>query len=240
MLNSFIAAANKLFLHAYNIDKPKNKAQAGLMKHLIGLLFLLFTLNAFAQKQERPLIQFSGIVHNADSAKVIVPYVSIVNVSAKNQSSLSNYKGYFSFVVHEQDTVKFSCIGYASVTMVIPANLPNESYTAMVLLKPQIINLPVFHVFPWATTEEFKKDFISMKLADDDLEIARKNISRSSITALNNVLARDAQEISAANYQGLNNSLLNQHSITPNPLLNPLAWGSLIKQISDGDKSRTN
>lgn len=212
------------------------------MKNLPAILFLLLSLSAFAQKQdqERPLVQFTGIVHNADSTRVIVPYVSIVNQSHKNQVNLSNYKGYFSFVAHEQDTLRFSCVGYASVMVVIPANVPSQSYTLQVALKPQIINLPVFHVFPWATTEEFRKDFVSMKLADDDLEIARKNVSRTSIVALQNTLARDGQEIQSANYQGLNNSLLNQHSLTPNPLLNPLAWGSLIKSISDGDKSRGN
>ena len=77
-----------------------------------------------------------------------------------------------------------------------------------------------------------------MKIADDDLAIARKNVSHATIFALMSTLARDGQEIGDANYQGLNNSILNQHSITPNPLLNPLAWGSFINQISQGDKSR--
>ena len=79
-----------------------------------------------------------------------------------------------------------------------------------------------------------------MKIADDDLAVAQKNISRTTLIALVSTLSRDGQEINDANYQGLNNSILNQHSITPNPLLNPLAWGSFINQISQGDKSRQN
>ena len=205
------------------------------MKKLIGLVFMFVAVAAFAQKQERPLVQFTGIVHNADSTNVIVPYVSIINSSYQNQVNISNYKGYFSFVVHEQDTIRFSCVGYASVTVVIPANVVSKSYTMQVMLKPQIINLPVFHVFPWATTEEFRKDFISMKIADDDLEIAKKNISRSSIMALERTLPRDGAEM--FNFQDFHNNILNAHSIT-NPLLNPFNWGSLIKEISDGDKSR--
>src|SRR5471030_1834065 len=132
------------------------------MKKLIGLLFLFIAVTAFAQKQERPLVQFTGIVHNADSSSVTVPYVSIINTSYKNDVNLSNYKGYFSFVAHEQDTIRFSCVGYASMTVVIPANIPSKSYTIQVSIKPQIINLPVFRVFPWATTEEFRKDFLAM------------------------------------------------------------------------------
>ena len=205
------------------------------MKKLIGLVFLFVAVIAYAQKPERPLVQFTGIVHNADSTNVIVPYVSITNVSYKNLVNLSNYEGYFSFVAHEQDTILFSCVGYAPITVVIPANVVSKSYTIQVLLKPQIINLPVFHVFPWATTEEFRKDFLSMKIADDDLEIARKNLSRSSILALEQSLPRDGDEM--FNFQGFHNDILNSHSIT-NPLLNPFNWGSLIKEISDGDKSR--
>jgi hypothetical protein len=206
------------------------------MKKVTGIIFLLFiALTTFAQKQERPLVQFSGIVHNADSSKVIVPYVSIVNISNKGVVNLSAYNGYFSFVAHEQDTLRFSSVGYGSVLVVIPANLPTKSYTLQVSLKPQIINLPVFRVFPWATTEEFTKDFISMKLADDDLEIARKNISRSSIRALERSLPRDGSESNS--FQDFHNNIVNSHSIT-NPLLNPFNWGSLIKQISDGDKAR--
>jgi hypothetical protein len=207
------------------------------MKKLIGLLLFVFTaIAAFAQKQERPLVQFSGIVHNADSTNVTVPYVSIVNTSYQNQVNLTSYKGYFSFVAHEQDTIHFSCVGYASITVVIPANVVTKSYTLQVSLKPQIINLPMFRVFPWATTEEFRKDFISMKIADDDLEIAKKNLSHASIVALEKTLPRDGPEMT--NFQDFHNSVVNSHSIT-NPLLNPFAWGSLIKQISEGDKSRT-
>jgi hypothetical protein len=207
------------------------------MKKIIGLLLFLFSvINVFAQKPERPLIQFTGIVHNADSISIIVPYVSIVNTSNQNQVNISNYKGYFSFVAHEQDTIRFSCVGYAPITVVIPSNIISKSYTLQVSLKPQIINLPVFKVFPWATTEEFTKDFLSMKIADDDLEIAKKNISHSSIMALERTLPRDGLEIS--NFQDFHNNVLNSHSIT-NPLLNPFNWGSLIKEISEGDKSRS-
>ncbi|MGZ3872209.1 MAG: hypothetical protein ACXVJD_04795 [Mucilaginibacter sp.] len=207
------------------------------MKKLIGfLLFLFGTSIAFAQQQEKPIVQFTGIVHNADSVSVIVPYVSIINSTYKNQVNISNYKGYFSFPAHEQDTIRFSCVGYAPVTIVIPANISNKSYTAQIMLKPQIINLPVFHVFPWATTEEFRKDFISMKLADDDLAIAQKNLSRSSILSLQRTLPRDGNEMTG--FQDFHNSVVNSHSIT-NPLLNPFNWGSLIKEMSAGDKTST-
>ncbi len=208
------------------------------MKYLTGILLLFITAGAFAQQQDKPLVQFSGLVYNADSIKVVIPYVTITNTNNHNQVYVSNYEGYFSFVAHERDTLVFTSIGFASVKVVIPANV-NKSYTTEVRLKPQIINLPTFHVFPWATTDEFRKDFLSMKLADDDLEIARKNLERSVSKSASNNLARDGGEIQSAWAQNEHNDIVNQHSIT-NPLLNPFAWGSLIKQISEGDKSRAS
>jgi hypothetical protein len=208
------------------------------VKYLAGILLLFIAAGAYAQQQEKPLVQFTGMVYNADSTSVAVPYVTITNTTNHNQVYLSNYKGYFSFVVHEQDTLLFTSIGFAAIKVVIPANLPARSYTTKVKIKPQAVNLPTFHVFPWATTDEFRKDFLALKLADDDLEIARKNIERSLNKGAYNNLPRDGQEIYTAWAQNENNAIMNQHSLTPNPLLNPIAWGTLINQISAGDKSR--
>ena len=208
------------------------------MKYLFGILLLFIAAAAFAQQKDKPLVQFSGMVHNADSAKVVVPYTTVTNISNHNQVYLANYEGYFSFVAHEQDTLIFTSIGYAPVKVVIPENVANKSYTAQIMIKPQIINLPTFRVFPWATTDEFRKDFLAMKLADDDLEIARKNLERATNKAAGNNLPRDGQEVYSAWAQNENTAIMNQHSLTPNPLLNPIAWGSLINQIAAGDKSR--
>ena len=184
-------------------------------------------------------MQFTGVVYNADSTNIIVPFVNITNVNNHGSVNAANFKGYFSFVVHEQDTLKVTAVGYAPLTVVIPANVVNKSYTAQIRIKPQINNLPVVRLFPWATTDEFRKDFVSAKIADDDLEIARKNVSRAALFASQNTLARDAHEIQSANANTFHSNIVNSPSIT-NPLLNPLAWGSLIKQITDGDKSRAS
>jgi hypothetical protein len=207
------------------------------MKRLIFILLTFVTASAFAQKKsDGALVQFTGVVLSADSASV-VPYATITNLTNKNQVNLANYKGYFSFVAHERDTLRFTSIGYASTTIVIPANVKDHSYTLQVKLNGKSINLPVVHIFPWATTDEFKKDFMTLKVADDDLEIARKNLSGKSIASLSHTLPRDNKEIQNAFFQDQHNAIINQHSLT-NPLFNPFAWGAFIKEITEGNKSR--
>lgn len=204
------------------------------MKYILGILLLLATTCAFAQGQEKPLVQFSGIVRNADTTKSIVPYASIVNLSYNNATSTSNYRGYFSIVVHEQDTLRFSCVGFAPVTIVIPSGLKNKTYTVPVFLMSQVIQLPAFRVFPWANVDDFRKDFLSMKIADDNYAIVLKNLRRSTSQAMERNLPRDGSE-SIAN--DMHSNIVNSHGTT-NPLLNPFAWGALIKQITAGDKQR--
>jgi hypothetical protein len=204
------------------------------MKRLIFLMTLLSSLSVFAQS-EKHLVQFSGVIYNGDSSTV-VPYATITNLTTKNSSNSANYKGYFSFVVHEGDTLKVTAIGFGTQYIYIPKKVIQKSYSTEIRLKQEAVNLPVVRVFPWASSDDFRKDFLSMKVADDDLEIAKKNISRKSILEMSGSLPRDAREIHASSFGESHNNLVNQHSRT-NPLLNPFAWGALIKQI---DKSRQN
>jgi hypothetical protein len=204
------------------------------MKYIIGILLLVCSLTSFAQNAEKPLVQFSGIIYNADNNS-IVPYATVTDVSTGKEVGSANYEGYFSFVVHEQDSLKFTSVGYNPTTVVIPADITKKSLIVEIRMRAQVINLPMVRIFPWATTDEFRHDFLSMKIADDDLEIARKNLSAGSIQTLVRTLPRSGYE--NFNAQEKHNEVVNSHSFT-NPLLNPFAWGSLIRDIAAGDKSR--
>ncbi|MBK0381345.1 carboxypeptidase-like regulatory domain-containing protein [Pedobacter sp. SD-b] len=207
------------------------------MKKILTILLIAIGFAAHSQT-EKPLVQFSGVVYDLDSNS-IVPYVSIKNVSNHNNSFASNYKGYFSFVLQEGDTVVFSSIGYKNLELVIPSNLKEHKYTAIIRLKSDNIQLPMVRVFPWASYDEFKKDFLTMKFADDDLEIARKNLSKKSLRELSENIPRDGEEHNAMSFNNLHQALGNKNMVQTNPLLNPFAWGALIKQITEGNKKRS-
>lgn len=205
---------------------------------LIGLL--LFSAAVFAQKPASKLVQFSGITLHRDS-NTSIPYVSITNKTLNDKLSyIANYKGYFSFVVHEGDTLQFSAVGYGKQLVIIPTNLPDDKYTVLVKLKQEIVSLPMVRVYPWASEEEFKKEFLTMKYADDDLEIAKKNVSRTSLMSLATTLPRDGQEIQSMNYRNSHLSMMNKstNQRANNPLLNPFAWAQFMQQIIKGNKDK--
>lgn len=211
------------------------------MKYTFTLIFVFFAAGLFAQQTPsgKKLLQFSGIITDRDSG-FVVPYVTITNKSNKDQRYGANYKGYFSFVAHPGDTLVYNAIGYNDETLVIPAAVKDLKYTAMVKMKSDIIFLPAVHIYPWATVEEFTKEFLAMKIADDDMEIVRKNLSRGSVNGLIQNLPRDAGEISSTNFRIDQDRALNKNLVQSNPLLNPFAWGKLMQQIFNGDKSRQN
>lgn len=204
------------------------------------LLILLFVSSlAFSQTSDKHLVQFSGVILNLDSNNV-VPYVTIINKTAKNQIHSANFKGYFSFVANAGDTLLFTAVGFRREGLVIPREISDDSYTVVVRMKQEVINLPMVRVYPWASTDEFKKEFMTMKFADDDLEIAKKNLSKESLAEMMASLPRDGAEIQSYNFQNNHARLVNKNinQRLANPLLNPFAWGALIQQIINGDRSR--
>lgn len=164
--------------------------------------------------------------------------MTITNKTNQDQRYAANYKGYFSFVAHPGDTLIYNAIGYTDKVVLIPSDVKDSKYTAMVKMKSDIIYLPAVRIYPWATVEEFTKDFLAMKVADDDMEIARKNMSSHSINGKIQYLPRDAGEISSTNFRIDQERALNKNMVQTNPLLNPFAWGKLMQQIFSGDKSR--
>lgn len=211
------------------------------MKYTFSLIFLFFTAGLFAQQSPagKGVIQFSGIITDVDS-NFVVPYVTITNKSNKEQRYGANYKGYFSFVAHPGDTLVYNAIGYVDKIITIPTAVKDVKYTEMVKMKSEIVYLPAVRIYPWATVEEFTKDFLALKIADDDMEIARKNLSGRSINGMIRNLPRDAGEISGSNFRMDQERELNRYLVQGNPLLNPFAWGKLMQQILNGDKSRAN
>lgn len=208
-----------------------------MIKTLLASIILSCTfIMGFSQNPDGKIVQFSGVIYDVDS-NTVVPYVTLRNSTA-GKSYSANYKGYYSFVAHEGDSIHFSSVGYKKTVLVIPTNLKDKKYTAIVKMKSDNIMLPVVRVFPWISLDDFKKEFLTLKFADDDLEIAKKNLSKKTLSDLSYSLGRDGAEIQRMSFNNNHINLSNKNMVQTNPLLNPLAWASLIKQISEGDKNR--
>lgn len=210
------------------------------LKRILLLFVLCCSANGLLAQESKSdkLVQFTGIIQNADSASVVVPFVTIKNISYKNQFFSSNHQGYFSFVAREQDTIEFSAIGYRTTRVVIPAS-DDSRYSGIIKMEASVTNLPAVVVLPWASVEEFNLAFLALEVADDNYLLAKRNLSHESLMALARETPLSANEIQ--NYQAVSSHLnmtnRNINQRYANPLLNPFAWAKFINQLT-GSKNK--
>ncbi|AIM39314.1 hypothetical protein ACFX5U_21650 [Sphingobacterium sp. SG20118] len=203
--------------------------------HLIIVTFLFF-LGCNSYAQERKIIQFSGIVETISSG-LPVGYTTIANLSFRNETYMANNEGFFSFVAHVGDTIRFTSVGYETLEYVIP-QVSGDRLSSAIVMTNLIVELPMVTPYPWASIEEFNIAFMNLEVNSDNLIRAKRNMSKESIDAMAAMMPRTADEMHNynvnENHRGLSNKVINQRYA--NPLLNPFAWGSLIQQISKGKK----
>jgi hypothetical protein len=210
------------------------------MKYLPAVFSLLFFLSLCPPVQSQilndDLIQFSGITVTADSLNA-VSYTRIV-VKNKNKGTTSDMYGYFSFVAHIRDTVLFNALGYKPASFVIPDSITKNRYSLIQLMTSDTLTLSAAFIFPWPTYEDFKIAFANLKIPDDDLERARKNLDPDLMRMMVDNYPMNA----AMNY---NNYIENQTSKLyyfgqqqPFNIFNPFAWGQFIKAWKDGKFKR--
>jgi len=211
---------------------------------VIGLAILLLTpLFMDAQKDQKPneeyyknLVQFSGAVVTGDSLHPVA-FTHIIDHNI-NFGTVSDYYGYFSFVARKGDTISFSAIGFKKAKFVIPDTIRNNRYTMFQVMATDTIYLNETVIYPWPTKEQFKEAFLSLKIPDDDLEIARKNLERYELYVRAQAMPMDGS-MNYRNYIDQTVSKLYYAGQTqPISLLNPFAWAQFIKAWQDGKFKR--
>ncbi len=178
------------------------------------------------------LIQFSGVVVEGDSLRA-VPYTSII-VKNTNRGTISDYYGYFSFVAQKSDTIEFNAIGYSSAQYIIPDTLTSVTYSLIQVLRSDTIYLKTVELYPWPSKEQFKHAFLNLKLGDDDLSRASKNLDRAALKDQMVGMAVDASLNYKYSTQQYQSRLYYAGQYPPNNLLNPMAWAKFIKAWKSG------
>ncbi|HLP21672.1 MAG TPA: hypothetical protein VK174_15270 [Chitinophagales bacterium] len=204
------------------------------MKKIAAIALLLFAgyIQTFSQKVDR-LIQFSGYALTADSL-MGVPFAHITIIN-RGRVATAGPDGFFSFAAREGDTLYFTSIGYTPAMYVIPAKLEQEKFSVIQLMTKSDYYLRTTIIYPWGSRENFHQAFMDLRLPDDDLERAKRNMDRERLAELGERLEQDGGE--ATNVALRNSSAKTYYygQTAPQNIFNPLAWAEFIRAWKRGD-----
>ena len=196
---------------------------------LLILFTVLLASESFGQNER--LVQLTGRIRDELLQPIPFSHIFIMN---NMRGTITDNQGKFSIVTEISDTVMFSCLGYKRKTIVIPDNLPEPFLTLDITLLTDTFFIGEVVVYPWRNYEEFKEAFLNLKLPDDDMERARRNIAllKTQIIMENNPNARENfQYVMERQYQ----ETFNQGTVPSYQIFNPLAWIKFFEAIKRGD-----
>lgn len=208
------------------------------MKQMIRFLLIglaIAPISAFAQFEQMKdsIVQLYGVVMTADSLRGI-PAVT-VKLYNQNRGTYTNEEGVFSIVVMKGDIIDFSSVGYLSKRVVIPRNLEGNSFSIIQLMVTDTVYLPATIIRARPSREQFERDFVNVKVPDDQYEIARKNIKIAQSRIFQQALPADAGEASKYVQRQTAQRYYYQGQLAPQNILNPTAWAAFIQAWKRGD-----
>ncbi len=217
----------------YTSSKIVKVRQRLILSFVVLLGLLGNSRDVFSQEtNDKKIIQFSGIILNADSTTAI-PGVNIY-VPKKGRGTSSNRFGYFSMPVLAGDSIVFSYIGLKRQTVTIPEDIEKDEVSYILTMVQDEIALEEVQVMPYPTEEEFKNAILAVNV-DAEPPLNRGNLSPQ-------LLLRWAAEMPASgneNFRQFTNQqtqqTMDRYGPRPMPLLNPFAWAQFIKSIKNGD-----
>lgn len=204
-----------------------------LLYSLIAFLFFSNAARAQFETSRDSVVQLYGIVMTADSL-VGIPAVS-VTVKGQNRGTITNSSGVFSIVVLKGDEVEFTHVTYKPKTVSIPRNLEGNQYSMVQLMVIDTVYLPATIIKARPTPEQFARDFVNVKVPDDDIEIARRNTSAANRRVWMRTIPVDGSEATKFQFNKIANRAVYQGQIPPMNIFNPAAWGQFIEAWKRGD-----
>jgi len=214
-----------------------------MFKRLLTLcIFILLCKITFGQEKKfldkNSLVQFSGVIVTSDSLNP-VPFASVI-IKNTSRGTISDYYGFFSFVAKMKDTVEFAAIGFKRAEFIIPDTLNDMRCSLIQILKPDTILLKEVVIFPWPTKEQFKEAFVQLRVPDDDMSRAQRNLDKRQLAYLASILPMDGS-MNYRNYMDqVSTRLYYAGQLPPNNLLNPIKWAQFIQMWQNGELKNKN
>jgi len=197
---------------------------------IIIVLCILASLRTNAQ-EDKDLIQLSGKV--TDEYQRPLPFAHILVLNSY-RGTISNNYGNFSLVVEAKDSVLISSVGYKTKYIEIPGDLPTNFMDVNIVLQVDTLVIAEAVIYPWKNYEEFREAFLELKLPNDDMERARKNIA-----LIRTQIIMDQEPSARANFKYIMEQQYKEtftEGMYPTyQLFNVFAWAKFFEALKRGD-----
>ncbi|MEX1202435.1 MAG: carboxypeptidase-like regulatory domain-containing protein [Ferruginibacter sp.] len=205
---------------------------------LVFVLLLPVSASAQFETFKDSVVQLYGLVMTADSLQGL-PAVSVV-VKGQNRGTITNDRGVFSIVVLKGDQVEFTSVGYKPITVLIAKNIVGNQHSIIQLMVNDTVYLPATIIKPRPSRQQFERDFVNIKVPDDDIEIARANNDYATRKVLMASLPSDGREASNIYLRQSAQKMSYTGQAPPQNIFNPFAWNEFLKAWKRGDYRKKN
>ncbi len=196
---------------------------------LLALLFVGTSSETAAQGHKK-VVQLTGFVTIGDSLYGVAGVN--VYVPKTRRGTQTNAYGFFSLPVLTGDSVVFSAIGYKKQYLKIPANYQSQSYSIIMQMQEDPTLLPEVQVFPWPTERDFKEAVLAVKLPDDGMAIAMRNLDPKRLEELFGATPMDG----GGNFRAWNmQNVQRQEQRNMFPTVSPFAIIKLLDMLRNGE-----
>ncbi len=185
------------------------------------------------ERDQRDLIQFSGLVLTADSLEVL-PFVTILN-ERDHRGTYTDLEGYFTLIARKGDTLRFLYIGYKTSYYIVPDTLSRQKYTMVKLMTEDTAYLDEAVIRALPTRELFDFYFVHAEIPDDDSERARRNLELNQLKDAADASGSDGIEMGKRHLARQAEQYYYAGQLPPNNLLNPFAWKKFFEAWERGD-----
>ena len=210
------------------------ESRVKLYKAIVTTLFILVAFFALPEQVKaqggQRVVQLSGFVTIGDSLYG-VSNVSVF-VPKTGRGVQTNRYGFFSVPVLTGDTVVFSALGYKKQTLVIPRNYATDSYSIIMQMQEEAIELAEVKVIPWATERDFKEAVLALKLPDEGRTAANRNVDPERLKELFSTVPMDGNSNSKVFNQHQRIQAQNRYLI---PTISPFAVLKLLDMLKNGE-----
>lgn len=210
------------------------------LRSILVALCLPVVLYSDAYPQEERLIQLTGMVRNELNEPQQFVHIIIKN---KHRGTISDQEGLFSFVVEPMDTILFSAVGLKKYYLTVPPDPEKDFYHVEVRMMTDTFRIDEVRILPWKTYEEFRDAFLSLRLPDNDLQRAYRNLAYIQ-EQINNSGSPDPDLSFKYLMNEYNDQLYSKGQAPYISVFDPLRWKRFIEYLQEGkfknDGNRNN